>query len=238
VAAKPAPVPDGVVGTGTLTSWNGKTTGTLQVLAKSGQFAFVLSNFSTDFTGQNLFVVADGPVTMSQCGENNLWQMGLTTKENNLVEPTMHFLDLPNVGGAWTDPTFLQYFGFLQYGNAGPDGNIEKVRGCQQPFVALTKIAWTMKTIYPRLAVHDRGRAVGAEGTVTSKNGKPFSYKTAQADSWFGIARRFDLTPDELRYLNPIRHPDAVVAEAYADQILNLSPTNRGNSESRRPGAQ
>jgi hypothetical protein len=175
---------------------------------------------------------------MSQCGENNLWQMGLTTKENNVVEPTMRFMDLPNDGGAWNDPTFLEYFAFLQYGDVGTDGNIEKVRGCQQPIVALTRISWTMKTIYPRMVVHDRGAASGAEGVVTTKGGSPFSYQTARNDSWTAIARRFDLTPDQLRFLNPIRHPDAVVAEAYAGQMLNLSPRNRGNSESRRPGAQ
>jgi hypothetical protein len=237
VVAKPLAVPDGVVGTGTLTSWNGKTTGTLRVIAKSGHFDFVLSSFSTDFTGESLFVLADQPVTVSQCGENNLWQIGLTTKQNNAIEPTMHFLDLPNDGGEWSDPTFFQYFGFLQYGAVGSDGNVELVRGCQQPIVALTKITWTMKTIYPRLTVHDRGRAAGAEGAVTSKNGKPFTYVTAQDDTWLAIARRFGVTSDELRYLNPIRHPDAI-AEAYLDQVLNLDPANRGNSETRRPGAQ
>jgi hypothetical protein len=238
VVAKPLPIPDGVVGTGTLTSWNGNTTGTLQVIAKSGKFSLVLSNFSTDFTGENLFVLADQPVAMSQCGENNLWQIGITTKENNVIEPTMHFMDLPNDGGAWSDPTFFQYFGFLEYGTVGPGGTVELVRGCQQPIVALTKITWTMTTIYPELTVHDGGRAVGAEGTVTSRKGRLFTYVTAGDDTWLAIAHRFGLTPDELRYLNPIRHPDAVVAEAYRDQVLNLDPANRDNSESRRPGAQ
>ena len=231
--AKVVPVPDGVVGTGTLTSWNGKTSGTLQVVAKSGSFTFVLSNFSTDFTGENLFSLADTPVMMSQCGESNLWQIGLTTDQANAVEPTMRF-DLPNEEGAWSDPSFFQTFLFMQYPAAAP----ALTRGCQQPIVALTTIHWTMKSSYPSLAVHDSGATPGALGPVKTVDGEPYSYKTIQGDTWQGIAHRFGLTPDELRYLNPIRHPDAVVAEAYTDQVLNLSPSNRAASESRRPGAQ
>jgi hypothetical protein len=226
------------VGTGTLTSWNGKTTGSLQIVAKSGHFRFNLNNFSTDFTGQNLFVLADSPITMSECGENNLWQIGMTTKENNVIEPTMHFLDLPNDGGEWSDPTFFTTFGFLQYGQIGADGTPALVRGCQQPVVALAQIVWTMQTIYPGLTVSDHGRVAGAAGAVTKKSGQPFTYVTAKDDTWAAIAHRFGLTPDQLRFLNPVRHPDTIVAEAYTGQVLNLDPHNRGNSESRRPGAQ
>lgn len=237
VVAKAVPVPDGIVGTGTLTSWNGKTTGALQVVAKSGSFTLVLSQFSTDFTGQNLFVLADAPVTMSQCGENNLWQIGLTTQQNNAIAPTMSF-SLPNEGGAWSDPTFFRAFAFVQYPATDSAGQVIVTRGCQQPIVALTTIHWNMETIYPTLTVRDHGQAAGARGTVTKKSGALFTYKTARGDTWAAIAHRFELTPAELRYLNPIRHPDAVVAEAYADQVVNLDPDNRGNSESRRPGAQ
>ena len=226
------PIPDGIVGTGTLASWNGKTTGELAVIAKAGHFTFVLSHFSTDYTGQNIFVLADKPFPMSACGENNLWQIGLADPDPDAgLRPTMNFA-LPNDGGEWDDPTFFTTFAFIQY----PSGSI--IRGCQQPIVAATAIHWSTTTIYPTLSPRDRGPRAGARGTVATKNGRLFTYKTGEGDTWAAIAYRFDLTPAELRYLNPIRHPDAVVAEAYADQVLNLSPTNRGNSESRRPGAQ
>jgi hypothetical protein len=231
------PVPDGVVGTGTLTSWNGKTAGTLQVVAKSGSFTLVVSNFSTDFTGEATYALADAPVTMSQCGENNLWQIGLTTRQGNKIEPVMRF-GLPNVVGAWRDPSFFRTFLFMQYPGANADGSPALVRGCQQPIIALTTIHWTMRPIYPGLTVRDAGARPGAQGPVTMADGKPFSYKTIQADTWSDIAHRFGLTPAELLYLNPIRHPEAEPAIAYADQILNLSPANRGHSETRRPGAQ
>lgn len=229
-AVTPRPVPDGVVGTGTLTSWNGKTTGTLTVVAKSGHFTFVLNNFATDVTIPDLFVLADNPVTMSQCGERNLWQLGMTTLDGNVTKPTMTF-GLPNVVDALGDPSFFQYFLLLEQPTS-PE------RGCQQPITALTRIRWTMKPVYPQLAVHDSGKAASAEGTVKLVNGKPFSYVTAVGDTWSSIAARFGLTPAELLYLNPIRHPEGSPAIAYNDQVLNLSPTNRGNSESRRPGAQ
>ncbi len=237
VVARARPVPDGVVGTGSMTSWNGKTTGTLRVVAKSGKFTLVLSHFATDFTGENLFVLSDEPVTMSLCGENNLWQIGLTTKQNNVVEPTMSFVLLED-GNEWSDPTFFTTFAFVQYPTVGSDGQPSIVRGCQQPIVAMTSIDWTMKSIYPELTVHDGGPLSGAKGPVTSKHGKPFSYLTARDDTWQAIAHRFGLTSDELVYLNPIRHPASTRPEAYTDQVLNLSPANRGNSESRRPGAQ
>jgi LysM repeat protein len=228
VATKAVPVPDGVVGTGTLSSWNAKTSGSLQIVAKSGNFTIVLSNFSTDFTGENQFALADSPVTMSQCGENNLWQIGLTDGDNS-AKPTMRF-GLPNVGGAWGDPSFFQTFLYLQY----PTGE-SLTRGCQQPIIALATIHWTMKPIYPGLTVHDRGVIPGAQGVTTLADGKPYSYTTVQADAWEDIAKRYGLTSAELLYLNPIRHPEAEPAEAYTGQVLNLSPTNRGDSESRRP---
>jgi hypothetical protein len=225
-------VPDGIVGTGTLTSWNGKTTGSLQVLAKSGQFAFVLTDFATDITGQSLFAIADNPVTMTQCGENNLWQVGLTTRDGNVIKPTMRF-DLPNDTHTFDDPSFFTNFLILQWSDAGA-----RIRGCDQAIAALATIRWTMAPIYPGLAVHDSGPTSAAEGTVKTVDGKPFSYDTAARDTWSSIAARFGITPAQLLYLNPIRHPEAEPAIAYADQVLNLSPTNRGDSESRRPGAQ
>jgi hypothetical protein len=225
--ATAVPVPDGVVGTGTLTSWNGKTSGSLEVDAKSGSFTFVLSHFSTDFTGENEFALADVPVKLSQCGENNLWQIGLDD-HGNVAKPTMRF-GLPNVVGAWGDPSFFQTFLLMQY----PTGQV--TRGCQQPIIALATIHWTLASPYPGLAVHDRGVIAGAQGVTTLVDGKPYSYTTVQADAWEDIAHRFGLTPAQLLYLNPIRHPEAEPAEAYTGQVLNLSPTNRGDSESRRP---
>jgi hypothetical protein len=236
-SAKAAPVPDGVVGTGALTSWNGKTTGSLQVLAKGGSFTFVLSHFSTDVPGQNIFALADSPVKMSQCAENNVWQLGLDD-QGNAPKPTMTF-GLPNVVGAFADPSFFATFLFIQssHGPVDANGQLPKIRGCQQAIAALTTINWTMKSIYPHLAVRDRGAATGARGTTTNLDGTLSTYTTARLDTWENIAHRFGLTPAELLYLNPIRHPENEPAIAYEDQVLNLSPANRGNSETRRPGA-
>ena len=231
--AKAVPVPNGTVGTGEFTSWNGKTTGTLTVVANSGSFAFVLTHFSTDLTGQTLFALADSPVKMSDCGENNLWQLGLTTRQGNVIEPTMRF-DLPDVADAFSDPSFFTTFLLMNY----PVDPSARIRGCEQSITALSTIHWTMKSIYPRLLLHDGGAAPGARGSVSDGGGRPFRYTTARGDTWASIAHRFGITPAELLYLNPIRHPEAAPAIAYADQVLNLSPSNRGNSETRRPGAQ
>jgi hypothetical protein len=237
VAIAARPVPDGIVATGTLTSWNGKTTGSLQVSARRGNFTFVLSDLATDLTGPTIFALADTAVTITQCGENNLWQLGLTTRQGNVVAPTMSF-DLPNEAGAFGDPSFFRTFLILQYPTSAADGTPAITRGCQQPIVALASIRWSMKPIYPRLALADHGAASGATGTAMTKDGELFSYTTATNDAWAAIAQRFGLTSAELLYLNPIRHPEAEPAIAYAGQILNLSQANRGDSESRRPGAQ
>jgi hypothetical protein len=128
IVAKAVAVPDGVVGTGTLTSWNGKTTGTLQVLAKAGRFTFVLSHFATDFIGENSFVLADSPLTMSECPENNRYQAGLSTMQNNVIEPTMTFPLLED-GHEWDDPTFFTTFAFIQYGPWVPTGSRSSFAG-------------------------------------------------------------------------------------------------------------
>jgi hypothetical protein len=232
IAQKVVPVPVGVVGSGTLVSWNGKSTGTIEVLAKFGHFTFVLSDFSTDFSGQNIFALADSSVTMTQCGENNLYQIGLTTKANNAIEPTMSF-DLPDEVDGLDDPSFWKTFLFLQYGTG-----TSLTRGCDMPIEALATIHWTLPDKYPGLRLVDHGTTVGARGTVTRKGGAPFTYATGVGDTWAAIAHRFGISGSELSWLSPIRHPDNVFAIAYAGQVLNLSPANRGNSETRRAYAQ
>jgi hypothetical protein len=53
-------------------------------------------------------------------------------------------------------------------------------------------------------------------------------------DPWASIAARFGESEDDVEWMYPIRIPGNE-RMAYARQVLNLDPENRGDSGSRRP---
>ena len=131
--------------------------------------------------------------------------------------------------GTWNDPSFLQTLVVATYSNGSTTS------ACAMPIIAVAPIEWRIPETHPGLVVRDSGVANFAWGTVTMRDGQPFTYLTHQGDNWTSIAKRFGISEADLTWLNPIRIGEDKPRVAYIGQVLNLSPTNRGNSDSRRP---
>jgi hypothetical protein len=164
--------------------------------------------------------LADGEVAIGDCGEPNVWALGI----GEIPQPAP--LPVPEFMG---DPSFLRYLLIVEPGSIDGD--------CAQPIRALARLEWDVPEVRPWIDVVDTGERAGAHGAVKLREGRPVLYRTAPGDDWVSIAQRFDLDADDLSYLNPIRLGNSEPGVAYADQVLNLDPGNRGDSETRRPGA-
>lgn len=121
------------------------------------------------------------------------------------------------------DPSFFGSAVLTVYSDADREQN-----DCLATVVASAPITWTMSPRRPDLDVTDAGPVTGASGsTTTDASGAVTGYTVAAGDSMSGIADRFGLTIDDLFYLNPSRTPGPQDPTAYADEVLNLSPSER-----------
>jgi hypothetical protein len=220
-------VPDGVMASGSFRSSDGTTSGQFQITHSAGRFTLSVTHFTSTFTGELITSLSDADVAIGACGENLSLPIEFGDPIGRQNGALSEDLSGPNSG--WGDPSFLENLVVMKYPTNGA------VHGCAQPILALAPIAWRIPETHPNLVVHDTGVRNAAWGTVVSKNGKPFSYLTHQGDTWSSIAARFGMTSSDLTWLNPVRHGGSKSNEAYTGQTLNLSPTNRGNSDSRRP---
>ena len=121
--------------------------------------------------------------------------------------------------GDWSFFTSVIVVGFVELGGDG----------CTQPILASGPLVWDQPVVRPWVNPIDTGARTGANGTVDAT-----TYTTASGDIWSEIAARFAIDGDDLEWLNPIRI-GSQPGTAYADQVLNLDPDDRSDSESRRP---
>lgn len=96
---------------------------------------------------------------------------------------------------------------------------------CTPDRVSAGTITWTLPAAIRDLAATDRGAAAGAHGDVTTVDGRPSSYRVAPDDQVADVLARFDLTLDDLLYLNPFRDRDET--ELLADERLDLDALHR-----------
>jgi hypothetical protein len=217
----PVVIPDGIVASGELVRPDGSVFGTAELEKSDDGLIFHLPDLAPlGDPAQLIIALADGPVTMETCAEDNIWAVGITGDW-----PMARALQVE--GG--DDPSFYRHLLVVPYGTG---------EGCAQPILALATLDWDVPQTRPWIEVADSGPVTGAQGGVLVESGRPLVYRTAAGDAWDAIAARFGLTPDDLAYLNPIRLGNAEPGVAYADQLLNLDPTNRGDSETRRPGSE
>lgn len=74
--------------------------------------------------------------------------------------------------------------------------------------------------------MQDAGPQPGAMGGVSSAGGRLYAYKVVQDDVLHAVVRRFGITMDDVRALNPFRDtPD--FGMLYVDEVLNLSLDTR-----------
>jgi LysM repeat protein len=221
-------VPNGVMASGSFRSSDGTTSGQFEITNSAGRFTLSVTHFTSTFTGELLISLSDADVAVGACGENLSLPIEFGDQIGRYNGGLSEDISGPNSG--WGDPSFLVNLVVMKYPTAGVVHG-----GCAQPILALAPIAWRIPETHPNLVVHDTGVRNAAWGTAVSKKGKPFSYLTHQGDTWSSIAARFGMTSSDLTWLNPVRHGGSKSNEAYTGQSLNLSPTNRGNSDSRRP---
>ncbi|MEO8528169.1 MAG: hypothetical protein ABI435_03750 [Pseudolysinimonas sp.] len=221
VARVPVEIPDGVVATGDILLADGSVFGTATLSWEAGALKTSIPDL-TSLLGdeQSIVAFADSDVSFAMCGTDNLWQIGLGDPA------AMDSAPMPESAG---DPSYLRYLLVMPYWRDGGS--------CPEPIVGLARLDWTIPDTRPWLDPIDSGRTGGAQGGVLAGDDRPIAYRTASGDVWAEIAARFGITSDDLTFLNPQRPGGSVPETAYADQILNLDPTNRGDSETRRPGS-
>jgi hypothetical protein len=216
-------IPAGEVGSAPLTTADGRLLGTVVFTNSAQGIAISLPDLSSILvTYSSTLALADSPFSPSTCGSNNVWEIGF-----DLSDP--HRPDLQPGMYAGGDPSFYTTV-LIAQGIEPPDSN-----GCSQHIAATGPITWTIPLQRPWVHPTDSGAASGARGMVASKHGAPNVYTTAPGDTWTAIAGRFGISGSDLDWLNPNRLGGSAEGEAYAQQLLNLDPTDRGNSESRRP---
>jgi len=212
--------PDGVVATGEFESAAAETSGTITVMKRGDQFTASVKDFETSFDtdadGQLMFVLSDMTITPDMCGETNKYQIASPVSSEGVVSTL-------TLGEASDDPSYFETASIVKY----PDGST--TGGCEQPFLGIATLDWSIPDVRPDLVLTDSGSRNGARGVITEHG----EYLTEEGDVWADIAARFGITPDELEWLTPIR-PQKKKGLAYDDEVLNLSKSHRGNSEGRR----
>ena len=116
------------------------------------------------------------------------------------------------------DPSFLDGAAMAMYVEAD---HVES--GCNRTILAKAPFLWVIPDLRPNLAVADLGEREGARGEVTVVASRPISYAVAPNDVLEAIADRFDITVEDLIYLNPFRGSGV----AQRDEVLNLDRDNR-----------
>jgi hypothetical protein len=223
----PTAIPDGVVATGELLLPDGSSFGTITIEKSAAGYLLSAPDIATLGNPHQLVTaLADGDVTIDQCGEPNVWADSFAVFPDS--SPTAY---APFEATYYSDdPSFFRHLLIVEPGRMG--------EACTQPILALATLEWEVPVTRPWIEVDDSGPVSGAQGGVLVDGGRPLVYRTAAGDMWDAIAARFGLTSDDLTYLNPIRLGNSEPGVAYADQLLNLDPTNRGDSETRRPGSE
>ncbi|QGU26759.1 LysM domain-containing protein [Microbacterium oryzae] len=221
----PAVPPDGTVATGVLVDDTGSRLGEVSVDVKDGAYWLHLPLPAFEGYEEITPALSDSPFTLDECGAANIWQLGFGG-----VDDTKETYDV-QLSTFYDDPSFFTSALYVATG-LSPEQE-EAHDGCWQPILAKADLHWTAPVVRPWAQVEDAGPASGARGTTEMVDAR-LLYTTAGGDTWASIAARFGVSEDDLEWMNPIRIPGDE-RMAYARQVLNLDPENRGDSESRRP---
>ncbi|NEN04715.1 LysM peptidoglycan-binding domain-containing protein [Diaminobutyricibacter tongyongensis] len=219
-AAHPAPATKAVattsvtVATGTLTSPDHATTGSVKIEKTDGLFSITVSNFATRHQGQVLLLLNEQETSV--CDLAAYAWIGPGAAPESILTAL-----LPSGPPGWTDPSNFVALTIAQNDPAGTEG-------CDLKGIATAPLTWTLANPRPSLRPTDFGARSGARGVVTSNSGVPASYLVAVDDTYTDIAARFGISIDDLEYLNPgwtqadYAHPGAI-----SGTHLNLDPAKR-----------
>lgn len=218
-SASSEPVLSGVIATGTLTSFDGRTTGDVTLTATGNTVIAALDTFHTPATGQIELQLSPHPVGATCAADS--WSFVMNQSTGASDEWT---LPISTPGGPFdVDPTYLRTVIVRADGDAGkpnPDG-------CVYPALAAAQLSWKLAPTHTGLAVSDHGTREHATGSMTLANGRPSTYTVAPDDTLEAIESRFGITADDFDYLNPYNSAITTPTLKYGT-VYNLSPANRG----------
>jgi hypothetical protein len=215
----PVLIPSGPVATTQLESVAGDPLGDLTIIRDGEVYRIEYPDLSSLTAGGDIatpeLALSDSPFTTDECGDANIWQLGFG--DDFISTRGMEANAFPSED--WSFFTSVVVVGFVELGGDG----------CTQPILATGDLVWDQPVVRPWVDPVDGGKRPAASGEVDGT-----VYTTAAGDVWDVIAERFGLSAADLDWLNPIRvgsQPNT----AYAGQLLNLDPSDRSDSESRRP---
>lgn len=113
------------------------------------------------------------------------------------------------------DPSFLKGLVFV-------DPNRASI-SCGFVVVATATLVWRLPDMNPGLEAVDGGVRENAGGVVEGTTAPPVAYTARGGDTAAGIASRFGMTADNLRWLNPTLR----LAPVRQDERINLDPDSR-----------
>lgn len=221
VDEEPQPVvldPGTVVATGELKSLDGLSSGHVSVVsAADGEFDLVIDDFVSPITNLVVNVTSEPFTEAGYCAQTQIiYVLNTTQPAPRLVarigEGDYQLMD---------DPSFLDTV-LLTVNEADAPRT-----GCFYSVFASTELDWTMPDLRPDLVVADTGYTGGATGLVEMHGERIGSYTVAAGDVFAEIAARFDITVDDLLYLNPGRIADGDPALAFVDEVFNLDTETR-----------
>jgi hypothetical protein len=208
-----------VVATGALTSVDGRTTGSVSVIAASvGRFDVKIDGFTSPYAGEAVLNFSAHPFDEQRYCDNGfvIYQLGVVTLAPSMLADMSFDGTLSRGNPDFIDTVLL----------TSNDPAAERT-GCFYPVMATAELEWTMPDLRPDISVADSGAAGGAGGTATTIDGEITAYTVAPGDVLAEVAKRFGISVTDLFYLNPSRAPNPQDPIAYTGEVLNLDKSAR-----------
>jgi hypothetical protein len=210
-------IPDGVIGTAELTPASGDNTisGTVVVTAGGGGFDVALKDFNSDVPGGVQLYFSPWSETTTCLADMYSFSFGnLSTDSDQLG------LSLGDRDFSRDDPSYYltAVITASTPGTTDPDG-------CALTPRAVGTITWDVPDTRPGLLAVDTGIGVGAGGTTATADAAALSYRAVTGDTLNDIADRFDITLDDVGFLNPLTS-----RQRQAGDDLNLQVGLRGGA--------
>lgn len=218
------PISDGAVAaTGTFDA-SGPIRGSITVVKEGDDYRLNLTGFRAP-VDVDFILTSQGAATGQGCydrwgigfGEPTTWSGKNDIPGRSIGLHIGYMLDPDGKHPDLVDPTFLDTVAVTSTQSNGT---------CVLTTLGTATLTWVGPTLRAELHASDAGPAAGAQGSVSADGGL---YTVAAGDTIANIAGRFELSAEDLRYLNPISGFAGGDTTIYPGQVLNLSATGRGH---------
>lgn len=193
---------------------DGSRAGTLLITATHGQYEATIDGFAGHGGQLNLHLGRTKEDTCSSSG----YEIGASEP---LMQKTGFTAPVPFHPEQALNPDVFKVAAISDGDSTDPES------GCVYNLLATATLNWQVPNTVPTFAAHDSGPRNGATGTVTlTPTGQPEAYVVADGDSINSITQRFDISAQQLWYLNPTRN-SGESSIAQTGETLNLDLQNR-----------